>query len=127
MKVPESLSLTEAAGIPEAWLTAHQLLFFVSKFVAGESVLVHAAGSGVGTAAIQLVKSAGGRAIAVAGSDVKLAKAKELGADLVVDYKTKDFLQEVMAFTNGTILFRFVLLANHLFRIPYAVYCVLFS
>ena len=77
----------------EVFCTAYQILFFVSKAQAGETVLIHAAASGVGTAMIQLAKAAGIKTIAVASSSEKLTYCKEkLGADFTVNYKeTPDY------------------------------------
>nr|AZL94521.1 zinc binding alcohol dehydrogenase domain containing 2 [Nephromyces sp. MMRI]AZL94522.1 zinc binding alcohol dehydrogenase domain containing 2 [Nephromyces sp. MMRI] len=81
MKIPKNLSFSQAAAIPEAWLTAYQLLHWIAKVQRGDSILIHGAGSGVGTAAIQLAKAAGlSPIIAVAGSDEKLEICKALGA-----------------------------------------------
>ncbi|XP_057307492.1 quinone oxidoreductase PIG3-like [Hydractinia symbiolongicarpus] len=102
MRVPEGMDLVTAAGIPEAWLTSYQLLHFVGKIKPGETVLIHAAGSGVGTAAIQLAKGVENTTvIATAGTAEKLARAKELGADVLVNYKEADFSEVVQKETNG--------------------------
>ena len=78
MRVPASLDWRAAAAIPETWLTAYQLLHFVGKAAAGEIVVIHAAASGVGTAAVQLAIGAGCRVVAVSGSDSKLAAVRAL-------------------------------------------------
>lgn len=101
MKIPAHMNFTEAAAIPEVWLTAHQLLYLVAGYQPGETVLVHAAGSGVGTAAIQLVKADGGKVIAVAGGSHKLVVARTLGADYTINYKQGDFSEGVTKFTEG--------------------------
>ncbi|KAA0148084.1 hypothetical protein FNF29_06879 [Cafeteria roenbergensis] len=88
--VPAGLPLEVAAALPEQWTTAYQLLFEVGGLdVAGgdETVVVYAAGSGVGTAALQLLRMTGRRSVAVAGRADKLAKAAELGAAVTVNYK----------------------------------------
>ena len=72
MPVPEDLSLEEAAAIPEVWLTAYQLLHTTAGIKPGNTVLIHAGGSGVGTAAVQLVKLAGASSFVTAGSQSKL-------------------------------------------------------
>ena len=87
MPVPASLSLAEAAGVPEAWLTAFQLLHAVGDAKPGQRLLLHAAGSGVGTAALQLAVAHGLRVAAVAGAARKLVLAAELGAELALDRK----------------------------------------
>lgn len=77
---PPSLSWTAAASIPEAWLTAYKLVHVVGQVVRGETVLVHAAASGVGLAAIQLIRAAGATALVTVGSSSKLELCKRLGA-----------------------------------------------
>ena len=101
MKVPGSLSLLEAAAIPEVWLTAYQLLHFVGRIQKDESVLIHAGGSGVGTAAIQLARLAGAKSFITAGSKAKLDFAKSLGADHTANYKEEDFQDAFQSETNG--------------------------
>jgi tumor protein p53-inducible protein 3 len=95
--IPEAMSYRTAAAIPETWLTAYQLLFLVGQLKRGqgERVLVHAAASGVGTAAVQLAKDAGATVFAVAGSDEKLSAVSKLGAAHVCNYKTADFAAAV--------------------------------
>lgn len=78
MRIPEGMDWRTAAAIPETWLTAFQLLHFVGHAKAGETVIILAAASGVGTAAVQLAIGAGCRVIAVAGSDEKLAAVRKL-------------------------------------------------
>jgi len=99
--VPEKLSFEQAACVPEVWLTAYQLLHFVAKIQPGDSVLVHAGGSGVGTAAVQLVKRAGGKSIVTAGSQAKIDLAVELGADKGVNYREEEFKDAIDKWTNG--------------------------
>ncbi|XP_070568577.1 quinone oxidoreductase PIG3-like [Ptychodera flava] len=101
MAVPSGLSWTEAAAIPEVWLTAYQLLHFVGKVKPGEHVLVHAGGSGVGTAAVQLIRLAGAVPIVTAGSEQKIKAAVELGADVGFNYKEGSFVEKVLNHTNG--------------------------
>merc|ERR1719154_259166 len=102
LPVPANLDLSEAAAIPEVWLTAFQLLHLVAGGVGpGQSVLIHAGGSGVGTAAVQLVKLAGGRSMVTAGSQAKIDLAVDLGADRGVNYKTEDFQEKVQEWTAG--------------------------
>lgn len=101
MPVPSNLTLCQAAAIPEAWLTAFQLLVFIGQVKEGEVVLVHAGASGVGTAAIQLVRLFGAVPIVTAGSAEKLKLAKELGAETGFNYKKDDFVQGVHDFTQG--------------------------
>lgn len=99
--VPAALSLVEAAAIPEAFITAHDALFTRLGLALGETVLVHAVGSGVGTAALQLAKAAGARVVGTSRSAWKLEKATSLGLDLGVDATREDFADAALAFTNG--------------------------
>ncbi len=78
-KIPEGIDYVHAAALPEAFLTAYDAMVTQAGLAAGETVLVHAAGSGVGTAAIQIARAIGARAIGTARSDDKLARARELG------------------------------------------------
>jgi NADPH:quinone reductase-like Zn-dependent oxidoreductase len=98
---PENLSFEEAASVPLVFLTAWHMLITRAQLRHGETVLVNAAGSGVGTAGIQIAKLAGARVIASAGSEPKLAKARELGADDTVNYSTSDLAEEVRRLTDG--------------------------
>ena len=100
MPVPENLSFEEAAAIAEVFLTAYQCLFWLGKLQQHETVLIHAGASGVGTAAIQLVKEAGGRSIITAGSENKLAFCRELGANFAFNYKEGEFATEVLEATE---------------------------
>lgn len=97
---PKNLSFEEAAAVPLTFMTAWHALVARAQVKPGETVLVHAAGSGVGTAAVQIAKLFGARVIATAGSDAKLEKARALGADEVVNYETRDFVQEVKRLTE---------------------------
>lgn len=99
--VPEGMSLDEAASIPEVFLTAFDALYPQAGLMMGDTVLVHSGGSGVGTAAIQLVRAAGARPLTTTGSEAKIARARELGADLAINYHTVDFREAVLAATNG--------------------------
>ena len=100
MPVPESLDLEQAASIPEVFLTAFDALFQHCELKSGESTLIHAAGSGVGTAAIQLAAVAGCRTFGTAGSDEKLQRAADLGLDVGINYHSEDFA-EVVAERTG--------------------------
>lgn len=101
--LPDSLSLIEGAAIAEVFLTAYQTMFWLGEIKRGDTILIHAAGSGVGTAAIQLAgaKIAGAKVIATAGSERKLALAKALGAEVVINYKKEDFAERVLEETGG--------------------------
>lgn len=100
IRVPEHFSFEEAAAIPEAFLTAFLNLFTLGKLQAGETVLIHAGGSGVGTAAIQLARAAGARVITTAGTQEKLARCRELGADVAINYKHEAFAERVNSATG---------------------------
>ncbi len=98
---PRNLSWPEAAALPLVTLTAWHMLVTQARVRPGEDVLVHAAGSGVGSMGIQIAKLHGARVIATAGSEDKLAKARELGADETVGYTRDDWPKEVKRLTNG--------------------------
>lgn len=95
MPIPDRLSFEEAAAVPEAWFTAYLNLFREGALAAGEVVLLHAAASGVGTAAIPLAKKAGARVVATVRSAAKAGALEALGADLVVDTVARDFVEAV--------------------------------
>ena len=97
---PKALSFAEAACLPLTFLTAWTMLVKRARLAPGETVLVHAAGSGVGSAAVQIAKLAGATVIATASSAAKLEKARQLGADHLIDYSTQDFLAEVKRLTD---------------------------
>ena len=90
-----------AAATPETWLTAFQLLHLLAEVTDGDTVLVHAGGSGVGTAATQLAVAAGATVIVTAGSQEKLDVAARLGASVGINYKTDDFSEKVLEATAG--------------------------
>ncbi len=90
-KIPDSLSYNEASALPICYVTAVYGLVNRGGLKSGETVVVHAAGSGTGTATIQVAKNLGAKVIATASSDEKLEKAKSLGADEVINYKKDDF------------------------------------
>jgi len=94
MRVPHSLSDVEAAAIPEVFLTAFLNIFMLARASAGESVLIHGGGSGVGTAATTLCKLAGLRVLVTAGSDEKCALCLAHGADVAINYRTEDFAEK---------------------------------
>jgi len=97
---PANLSWAEAAALPLVTLTAWHMLVTRARVEPGEDVLIHAAGSGVGSIGIQIAKLRGARVIATAGSDEKLAKARALGADEVVNYTNADWAREVRRLTE---------------------------
>ena len=91
MPVPAGMTFEDAAAIPEAWFTAYLNLFREAGLRKGETALIHAAGSGVGTAAVQLAKRAGARVAVTVRSSGKEAPLAKLGADLVVNARERDF------------------------------------
>lgn len=102
MRVPESLDWRQAASIPEVFITAHDALITQCGLAAGESVLIHAAGSGVGMAAIQIARQVGAKPIwGTAGSEAKLARARELGLNVGVVHHNEDFADVVDKTTQG--------------------------
>ncbi|NWX76376.1 QORX oxidoreductase, partial [Alca torda] len=101
MPIPNDMTFIQAAAIPEAWLTAFQLLHFVGKIQKGERVLIHAGASGVGVAAIQLVRLAKAVPIVTAGTQEKLKAAANAGAAAGFNYKSEDFSEKVLEFTQG--------------------------
>jgi NADPH:quinone reductase-like Zn-dependent oxidoreductase len=98
--IPGNLSFEQAAAVPLVFLTAWHMLITRAQLKPAEEVLILGAGSGVGSAAIQIAKVAGARVIATAGSEQKLAKAKELGADEAISHSGQDFSNEVKRLTN---------------------------
>jgi putative PIG3 family NAD(P)H quinone oxidoreductase len=96
MSIPEILSFEEAAAVPETFLTAWQILHGRGKLQQGETVLIHAGGSGVGTAAIQLARQMYDARIATTASrKEKLNTCQKLGADLLINYKAEDFAEKI--------------------------------
>lgn len=101
MPYPENLDWVHAAAVPLVFLTAWHMLVNRAQLRPGDSVLVIGAGSGVGSAAIQIAKYFGAYVISTAGSDEKLAKAKEIGADDVIHHKVMHISKEVRRLTNN--------------------------
>ena len=100
MRVPQGLSLRDAAALPETACTVWSMVFDVGGLWPGETLLVHGGTSGIGTLAIQLAHHYGARVITTAGSAAKLDAARRLGADVAIDYREQDFA-EVIAETAG--------------------------
>jgi putative PIG3 family NAD(P)H quinone oxidoreductase len=101
LPVPAGLSLAEAAAMPETLLTVWHNLFERAYVRDGETVLIHGGTSGIGTMAITLARLFGLTTIVTCGSAEKCARAREIGADHAIDYKTTDFVAEVAAITGG--------------------------
>ena len=101
MLIPANLGFTEAAAIPEVFYTAFDALFNRCHLEMGERVLIHAVGSGVGSAALQLAHRAGAFTFGTAGSAEKLSKAAELGLDVGINYREDDFARAIQEKTKG--------------------------
>ena len=101
MHVPAGMSWQEAGALPEVFLTAFLNLFMLGEITTGDTALVHGGGSGVGTAAIQLLREAGLRCLVTAGSEEKCRRCRELGADVAIDYRSGDFATLVHQATGG--------------------------
>lgn len=101
VKVPEGLSLADAAAAFSQGATAHYLAFDTGKLRAGLSCLIHAAAGGVGHILLQFAKMAGARALTTVGSAEKAAFVRSLGADEVIEYRNVDFLEDVRRLTAG--------------------------
>src|SRR5712691_7255634 len=98
--LPQSVDFISAAAVGLATITAWHMLVRRAPISPGQDVLVHAAGSGIGSAAIQIAKLSGARVITTASSAEKLEQARKLGADEFINYREQDFLQEVRRITN---------------------------
>ena len=125
MPVPDSYKLSDAAAIPEVWLTAYQLLHFLGKVKSGEVVLVHAGGSGVGTALVQLSRLAGAVPYVTAGSEEKIKMAESLGAEGGFNYKTGNFSSWIESVTGGNsiVLIFFVVSFRVEKKVEYSGHC----
>src|SRR3954469_20834354 len=93
LPVPKGVSLVEAAALPEVTCTVWSNVFMLAGLREGESFLVHGGSSGIGTMAIQLAKARGARVLCTAGTEEKLARCRELGADVAINYRTEDFVK----------------------------------
>ncbi len=100
MPIPADWSFEQAAAVPEVYFTANETLFTLGRLTQGETVLIHAGASGVGTAGIQMARHAGARVLITAGSAEKIAQTIALGADAGINYKEEDFAERVMALTD---------------------------
>jgi putative PIG3 family NAD(P)H quinone oxidoreductase len=101
LPVPEGLSLTQAAAVPETYFTVWTNLFERGRLRTGETVLIHGGTSGIGTTAIQLARAFGATVIATAGSEAKCEACRALGAQTAIDYNNADFVSAVRAATDG--------------------------
>jgi putative PIG3 family NAD(P)H quinone oxidoreductase len=101
LPVPQGLSMTEAAALPETFFTVWTNLFQRGKLRAGETVLIHGGTSGIGTTATMLARAVGAIVLVTAGSEEKRQACLALGADLAINYRTHDFVVEAEKFTAG--------------------------
>jgi NADPH2:quinone reductase len=99
--IPENLSFTDAAGVPEVFITAHDAVFTRGELKSGEALLVHAVGSGVGLAALQIAKAAGATVIGTSRTPYKLERSREYGLDHGIITTGSDFAEAVVALTNS--------------------------
>ncbi|WCH92398.1 NAD(P)H-quinone oxidoreductase [Streptomyces moderatus] len=101
LPLPKGLSLTQAAALPEVVCTVWSNVFMVAHLRPGETLLVHGGSSGIGTMAIQLAKAVGAKVAVTAGSSQKLDRCAELGADVLINYREQDFVEEIKKATDG--------------------------
>lgn len=101
MRVPERLSFEQAAALPEVCLTVFLNLFDIAQLRAGQWVLVHGGGSGIGTASIRMGREAGLRVAVTCGSEDKVKRCRELGADVALNYKDGEFAPALLEQTGG--------------------------
>lgn len=100
MHIPAQLDYVHAAAIPEVFVTAHEAMMHLARLKAGDSVLIHAAAGGVGSAAVQLAYATGATVYATTEGS-KLSRVEHLGVDVAIDYKTQDFAEVIAGKTNG--------------------------
>ncbi|MDY0913141.1 NAD(P)H-quinone oxidoreductase [Rathayibacter festucae] len=101
LPVPDGVDLISAAALPETTATVWSNLVLVAGLRAGETVLIHGGGSGIGTTAIQIAAAIGARVAVTAGSPRKLDACRALGADILIDYREEDFVERIAAETDG--------------------------
>ncbi|MEJ2852842.1 MULTISPECIES: NAD(P)H-quinone oxidoreductase [unclassified Saccharothrix] len=97
LPLPDGVDLVTAASLPEVACTVWSNVVMLARLTEGETFLVHGGAGGIGTHAIQVAKALGAKVAVTAGSDERLARCRELGADITVNYKTQDFVSEVRA------------------------------
>ncbi len=100
LPLPDAISFEQGAALPLAMLTSWHALVTQAQLRPGQTVLVQAAGSGVGSAAIQIARLIGAKVMTTVGADDKIEFAKQLGAERVVNYRTQDFVEEAKAWTG---------------------------
>ncbi|NGO10851.1 NAD(P)H-quinone oxidoreductase [Streptomyces sp. HC44] len=101
LPVPTGIELRQAAALPEVTCTVWSNVFMIAHLRPGETLLVHGGASGIGTMAIQLAKAVGAKVAVTAGSKEKLAYCAQLGADVLIDYREQDFVEEIKTATDG--------------------------
>jgi putative PIG3 family NAD(P)H quinone oxidoreductase len=101
LPAPETVTLAEAAALPETVCTVYSNVFAGARLTKGETLLVHGGGSGIGTTAIQLAKHAGATVAVTAGSPGKLEACRRLGADILINYRDGDFAEQLLEATGG--------------------------
>jgi len=101
LPLPSGMDFIQAAAIPETFFTVWTNVFERGQLKAGETLLIHGGASGIGTTAIQLARKFGARVIVTAGSDERAEACRALGADLAINYRTRDFVAEAKAATDG--------------------------
>ena len=101
MRVPRNVSLVSAAALPEVVCTVWSNLVMTARLTPGETLLIHGGSSGIGTIAIQIARALGARVAVTAGSPAKLARCRELGAEILIDYKEQDFVAQLARTTDG--------------------------
>ncbi|GAA2916334.1 NAD(P)H-quinone oxidoreductase [Streptomyces thioluteus] len=101
LPVPEGLDVVSAAALPEVTATVWSNVFMLAHLRPGETLLVHGGGSGIGTMAVQLAKAVGARVAVTAGGTEKLERCRALGADILIDYREQDFVEELRKVTGG--------------------------
>ncbi|MFI1290820.1 NAD(P)H-quinone oxidoreductase [Streptomyces sp. NPDC020792] len=101
LPVPDGVGLRQAAALPEVTCTVWSNVFMVAQLRPGETLLVHGGSSGIGTMAIQLARAVGAKVAVTAGTKEKLERCAELGAEILINYREQDFVEEIRRATNG--------------------------
>lgn len=101
LPVPDGVDPVSAAALPEIAATVYSNLVLTARLQRGETVLIHGASGGIGTMAVQFARALGARTVVTAGSERKLAYARSLGAEVCVNYREQDFVEEIRGFTAG--------------------------
>ncbi len=100
LPIPKGYSMLQAAALPENYFTVWTNVFQRGKLKAGESILIHGGSSGIGLTAIQLAHAFGAKVFCTVGNADKVAACKKVGADVAIDYKTQDYVEEVLKLTD---------------------------